>query len=146
MTADAMQNPLHILLVEDNEGDVEMTERALQSITPPCHLTVVNNGQEALDLLLRRGRYAEAVTPQLILIDLNMPRMDAKRFLERVKQEPGLGAIPIIVLTSSQSPTDIRECYERHASCYVVKPFDGKEFMSAIKQIANFWGSLAQLA
>jgi CheY-like chemotaxis protein len=107
---------------------------------------VVNNGLEALDFLLKRGTFASVTTPQLILLDLNMPRMDGKKFLEVVKEDSQLKAIPVVILTSSQSPHDIRECYERHASCYVVKPFEGKEFISVARQIVTFWGNLARLA
>jgi CheY-like chemotaxis protein len=136
---------LEILLVEDNEGDIEMTERAIRDGEPACHLSVVNNGLEAMDFLLKRGDFASQPTPRLILLDLNMPKMDGKRFLEVVKKEPQVKVIPVIMLTSSQSPVDIRECYERHASCYVVKPFDCKEFMHAVRQIVNFWSKQGQL-
>jgi two-component system, chemotaxis family, response regulator Rcp1 len=141
-----MQSSLEILLVEDNEGDVEMTERALRDGEPACRLSVVNNGLEALDFLLKRGGFASAFTPQLILLDLNMPRMDGKKFLEAIKEDSQLKTIPVVMLTSSQSPKDIRDCYERHANCYVVKPFEGKEFISAVRQIVTFWSRLSQFA
>jgi CheY-like chemotaxis protein len=129
-----MRRPLEILLVEDNEGDVDMTERAISDGACACHLSVANNGSEAMDFLLKRGDFASAPTPQI-----NMPRMDGKKFLEVVKQESQLKVIPVIMLTSSTSPKDIRECYERQASCYVVKPFDGMEFMHEVRQIVSFW-------
>jgi CheY-like chemotaxis protein len=140
-----MQTSLEILLVEDNEGDVEMTERALRDGETACRLSVVNNGLEALDFLLKRAGFASVRTPQLILLDLNMPRMDGKKFLEVMKEDSQLKTIPVVMLTSSESPKDIRDCYERRANCYVVKPFEGKEFISAVRQIVSFW-SRAQFA
>ncbi len=136
---------LEILLIEDNEGDVEMTQRALRDWKPACNIIVVNDGMEALDFLFKRGKFVETPAPQLILLDLNMPRMDGKRFLETIKIDAKLKAIPIVMLTSSQSPTDIRECYERYVSCYVVKPFNSKEFADAVRQVVGFWSSLGQL-
>ena len=140
-----MRTPLEILLIEDNEGDVELTQRVFRDGTPPCNISVANDGVEALDFLFKRGNFANMPTPQLILLDLNMPRMDGKKFLEIVKEESELKAIPVIMLTSSQSAKDIRECYERHANSYVVKPFDGKEYAEALRQIVSFWSGLGQL-
>jgi two-component system, chemotaxis family, response regulator Rcp1 len=139
-----MQRILEILLVEDNEGDVEMTQRALRD-NPSCRLSVANNGMEALDFLHKRGEFSDAPLPNIILLDLNMPRMDGKQFLETVKGEASLKTIPVIMLTSSQSPNDIRDCYERHASCYIVKPFDGKKYFEAVRQVVSFWGELGKL-
>lgn len=139
-----MQKRLEILLVEDNEGDVEMTERALRD-RPDCRITVANNGMEALDFLHKHGKFSDAPLPGIILLDLNMPRMDGKQFLEIVKREEGLKAIPVIMFTSSQSPGDIRDCYERHASCYIVKPFDGKKYFEAVRQVVSFWSELGKL-
>src|SRR6202000_238631 len=104
--------------------------RAVQGLRPDCALAVANDGLAALDLLT--GRAAGAPGPRMILLDLNMPRMDGRRFLELAKQDPRLKAIPVIMLTSSKSPADIRDCYERHASCYVVKPFDSKQFAATV--------------
>ncbi|MDE3016425.1 MAG: response regulator [Pseudomonadota bacterium] len=140
-----MQAPLEILLVEDNEGDVEMTRRALRDSKPACNVSVANNGIEALNFLHRQGQFSDAPAPQIILLDLNMPRMDGKKFLEIMKEDTTLKAIPVIMLTSSGAPTDIQECYERHANCYVVKPFDGKEFMEAVRQVVSFWISLGRI-
>ncbi len=140
-----MQLPLEILLVEDNEGDIEMTTRAFCDQEPACNISVVNNGMEAMDFLNKRGTYRDAPSPRIILLDLNMPRMDGRKFLDVVKDDPQFKAIPVVVLTSSNSLADIRDCYQRHASCYVVKPFDGKVFSDAVRQVVCFWATMAQL-
>lgn len=136
---------LDLLLVEDNEGDVEMTERALSDATPVCHVSVANDGAQALEILRKRGDYADAPTPKLILLDLNMPGMDGKQFLEIMKADAKLKAIPVVMLTSSESPNDIRECYERYASCYVVKPFDGQQFADTVRHVVRFWHTHGRL-
>ena len=140
-----MTKSLEILLVEDNEGDVDMVREALQGEIPACNLSVANNGREALDYLFKQGDFRDVFTPQLILLDLNMPRIDGKILLKIIKQEEHLKSIPVVVLTSSKAPSDIMESYENHANCYVVKPFDGKEFRSAIKQAVDFWRNVARL-
>jgi CheY-like chemotaxis protein len=139
-----MKIPLEVLLVEDNEGDVILTQRALRDHETQCRLTVVNDGAEALDYLRHQNGYADAIQPDLILLDLNMPRMNGKELLEIIKQDDELKSIAVVVLTSSQAPADIAESYARHASCYVVKPFAGDEFRNAVRQIVSFWGNLAE--
>lgn len=139
-----MARSLDILLVEDNEGDIEMTERAFRDGKPAHRMSVVNDGMEALDFLHKREKFTGAATPHLILLDLNMPRMDGKKFLENAKNDAKLKSIPVVMFTSSDSPKDIQECYERHASLYVVKPFDSKEFTDTIRNIVTFWGSFVQ--
>lgn len=140
-----MKRTLKVLLVEDNEGDIIAFRRAFRNSASACHIFAVNDGLEALDFLHKRGEFGDASTPDLILIDVNMPRVGGKEFLEVVKEEDGLKAIPVVMLTSSESPADIRECYERHASCYVVKPFDSREFESAVKRIVSFWSELGRI-
>jgi CheY-like chemotaxis protein len=142
---DMMREELEILLVEDNEGDVEMTRRAFRDGKPACNVSVANDGIDALDFLHKRGDFAGSPTPRLILLDLNMPRMDGKQFLESVKADAKLKAIPVVMLTSSQSPNDVRVCYESHASAYVVKPFDGKKFAETVRQVVQFWSDLSRL-
>lgn len=140
-----MPAPLEILLVEDNEGDVEMTRRAFGDDQASYRISVANDGMEALNFLRRQEKFGDAPRPHLILLDLNMPRMDGKQFLENAKADGAFKAIPVIMLTSSQSPDDIRECYERHASCYVVKPFGSKEFADNVRQIVGVWKDLGKL-
>ncbi len=137
---------LDILLVEDNEGDVEMTRRALSRATTPCTLSVANNGNQALDYLHGEGGGGMPHgRPDLILLDINMPRMDGKTFLRTVKHDDSLKAIPVVMFTSSESPADIRECYESYASGYVVKPFDGRQYAERLDQVVNFWGKIGEL-
>lgn len=140
-----MTQPLEILLVEDNDGDVEMVRTALEDQLPPCNISVVKDGREALSYLFNHGDFQDAAAPQLILLDLNMSGMDGKILLKIVKEDDRVSSIPVVVLTSSRAPSDIRETYARHANCYVVKPFDSKEFKNAIKQIVAFWKNLALL-
>ncbi|TCM16087.1 CheY-like chemotaxis protein [Novosphingobium sp. PhB165] len=142
--------PFKILLVEDNEGDVEMTQRALNSAEPPCSLSIAHDGVEALELLgLEPGPASDGKEsppiPQLILLDINMPRMDGKELLDAVKSDSRLRHIPVVMFTSSESPSDIRECYERHASCYVVKPFNGRKYAQALHDVVNFWSTTSRL-
>lgn len=134
-----------ILIVEDNEGDVEMTQRALKTVQPPCSLTVAHDGVHALDILRHEpGQEAPAI-PQLILLDINMPRMDGKELLAIVKSDSRLRHIPVVMFTSSESPSDIRECYERHASCYVVKPFSSRKYAEALHDVVAFWSTTSRL-
>lgn len=140
-----MSRPLEILLVEDNEGDVEITLNALSDWSPECNVTVANDGLEALAILRNEKCGNHASPPQIILLDLNMPRMGGLEFLKEIKADAKLRCIPVIILTSSQSHTDIHEGYQGHASCYVVKPFDGRAFTSAVQEIVRFWGKLSRL-
>jgi len=137
--------PLQILLVEDNDGDVEMTRRALARAEPPCELSVANDGAEGRDFLLKLGAYHEAVTPHVILLDLNMPRMNGRQLLEHVKADPRLSPIPVVIFTSSEAPSDVQEAYRLHASGYVVKPFDSRTFADTVRRIASYWGTLMLL-
>ncbi|MGC4095920.1 MAG: response regulator [Nitrospira sp.] len=140
-----MQTAHNILLVEDNEGDVEMVKLAFRDGTSMYQVWVANDGEEAMDFLYKRRQFADVPVPQLILLDLNLPRMDGKRFLEVVKTEAKLKSIPVIMLTSSQSPSDMRACYERQANCYVLKPFDVQEFAETVRQVVMFWSNLGRL-
>ena len=136
---------MHILLVEDNEGDIEITKRAIEHGKLSSTLSVAHDGVEAIEYLSRQNKFADAVRPDLILLDLNMPRMDGKEFIEVAKRDDKLKSIPIIMLTSSSAPKDIQECYERYANCYIIKPFDLTKYMDIAKQIESFWANLAQL-
>lgn len=136
---------LDILLVEDNHGDVEMTKRALTSASRAVRVSVASDGNQALEFLHREGKYDGAVTPDLILLDINMPRMDGKQFLGMIKSSPDFRSIPVVMFTSSESQNDIRECYDRYANGYVVKPFDRLEYAEALHQLVNYWGGISEL-
>jgi len=140
-----MTRSLEILLVEDNEGDVEIIQGALEEGVTSCNLSVAKNGREALDRLFKHGKFQYLAAPQLILLDLNMPGMDGNTLLKILKEHERFNTIPVVVLTSSKAPSDIREAYAHHANCYVVKPFGGKEFQDAIRQIVHFWRNLVLL-
>jgi len=140
-----MTRPLEVLLVEDNQGDIEMTRRALRNADTDCNLSVAHDGVQGLEFLRKGEAFTDAANPDIILLDINMPRMDGKRFLELTKSDTQLRTIPVIMFTSSQSPEDIRDCYERQASCYVVKPFEMKAFTSALVEVVHFWGAVGKV-
>jgi CheY-like chemotaxis protein len=134
-----MSKPLDILLVEDNPADVRLTQEAFTEGKILNNLMVVKDGVEAMDYLRRRGTYAGAVRPDLILLDLNLPRKDGREVLAEIKADPALMRIPVVVLTTSRAETDVVKSYNLHANCYVVKPVDLGQFIDVIKAIDNFW-------
>lgn len=136
---------LNILLIEDNEGDIELTKIAFSKGQLSSNLRVAHDGAEAVKCLSKQGEFQNAPRPDLILLDLNMPKMGGKEFLERVKQDAKTKSIPVIILTSSSATRDIQECYERHANCYIIKPPDLAAFIKMAGQVGDFWLNLAQL-
>lgn len=136
---------MNILFAEDNEGDVELIKIAFKKGEVPCNLSFVHDGTDAVDYLYKRGAFRDAVMPDMVLIDLNMPRMGGKEFLDVVKKDENLKAIPVIVLTSSQAPGEILECYKRHANCYILKPSGIEDFIGMARQLERFWAGLVQL-
>ena len=140
-----MTDPIEILLVEDNPGDVELTREALHETKVHMELSVVPDGVEAMAFLRRAGRYAEAPRPDLILLDLNLPRKDGRGVLAEVKADPALRHIPVVVLTSSEAEQDIARAYELHANCYVTKPVDLDQFVKIVQSIEQFWLSVVRL-
>jgi CheY-like chemotaxis protein len=133
-----------ILLVEDDPGAVLLITEAFKENRTLAHLNVVGDGEEAVDYLNRKGKYADATAPDFILLDLNLPRMDGRTFLGRVKSEGLFKSIPVIVLTSSRSDLDIREVYEMNANCYIVKPSDLDGYIETVKKLQDFWMTLVQ--
>ena len=133
-----------ILLVEDNEGDIELTRRALRKSLPQCRVEVAHDGGEAMKLLTESCE-AGAWRPQLILLDINMPRVDGKSFLRSVKASGRDRAIPVVMFTSSESAQDVRECYELYASGYVVKPFEGQLYNARLHDIVAYWNDISRL-
>jgi len=140
-----MTDPIEILLVEDNPGDVELTREALHDGKIHMNLSVVNDGVEALAFLRREGTYAGSPRPDLILLDLNLPRKDGRAVLADVKQDPSLRHIPVVVLTSSQAEQDIVRAYDLHANCYVTKPVDLDQFITIVRSIEQFWFTVVKL-
>ena len=137
--------PIEILLVEDNPGDVRLTKEAMADGKIINNLTVVIDGLEAMDFLFRKGKYAKAIRPDLILLDLNLPKKDGREVLQEIKSDPKLKTIPVVVLTISQAEQDIVTAYEQHANCYITKPVDFEQFIKVVKTIENFWFSIVTL-
>lgn len=136
---------IEILLVEDNPGDARLTLEAFKEAKVINKLSVVHDGVEALAFLRRQGRYADAATPDLILLDLNLPRMDGREVLAAIKEDATLKTIPVVVLTTSSSQDDVARAYGHHANCYITKPVDLDQFLKVIQSIENFWLSLVRL-
>ncbi|WP_309569808.1 response regulator [Deinococcus sp.] len=130
---------IEILLVEDNEPDVLLTLEAFGEASVPNRLHVARDGVEALRFLRREGEHAHAPRPDVILMDINMPRKNGLEVLQEIKADPILGSIPVVMLTTSQSDEDVRRSYERHASGYVVKPVGFENFLNAMRAFENFW-------
>ena len=137
--------PIEVLLVEDDPGDVLMTQEAFEEHKVRNRLTVVSDGAEALAYLRREGPFTEAQRPDLILLDLNLPRRDGREVLEEIKKDEDLGRIPVVVLTTSSADEDILRSYQLHANAYVTKPVDFDQFIKAVRQIDEFFVSVVQL-
>lgn len=137
--------PIEILLVEDSPGDARLTKEALKDSKVANHITVAEDGIEAMALLRREGEYAEAVRPDLILLDLNLPRKDGRQVLAELKADEGLRSIPVIILTTSQAEEDIIRTYNLHANCYITKPVDLDQFLKVVRTIEDFWLSIVKL-
>jgi len=145
MTKGFAGQPVEILLVEDNPADVRLTIEALKDAKVYNELRVVSNGVDALAYLRREGEYADATRPDLILLDLNLPRMSGLEVLEVIKNDEKLRAIPVVVITTSQAEQDIIRSYNNHANCYICKPVDLDQFITVIKSIQNFWLTIVKL-
>ena len=137
--------PVEILLVEDNPGDVKLTIEALRDGKVHNHLSVAQDGVEALAFLHREGKYATAPSPDLILLDLNLPKVDGREVLAEVKADDSLKHIPVVILTTSQADQDILRSYDLHANCYVTKPVDLDQFIAVVQSIETFWFSIVKL-
>ena len=134
-----------VLLVEDNQGDAVLTQEALAESKMRISLHHVRNGLEGLQFLRQEGSHTGAVRPDLILLDLNMPKMDGREFLEVVKGDPELRGIPVVVLTTSKHELDIVKSYDLQANCYVTKPVDFEQFQKIVREISEFWFDLVRL-
>jgi len=137
--------PVDILLVEDNPGDVRLIREGLRDGKILNQLSTVSDGQAAMDWLNKKGRYAQAVRPELILLDLNLPRKDGREVLAEIKLDPKLRSIPVVIITSSPVEEDILKSYNAHANCYITKPLDLHKFVTVVKSIEDFWLSIVKL-
>ncbi len=137
--------PLEILLVEDNSGDVVLTKDAFQQAKMRNHIQVAEDGEVALNILNKQPPYEDAITPDLILLDLNLPKMDGKELLTKIKNTPHLKRIPVVILTSSNADADIMHSYDLHANSYIVKPVNLKKLSSVVESIENFWFTVVVL-
>ena len=136
---------IDILLVEDNPGDVRLAQEALKESKIRNRLYVVEDGVEAMDFLRQQGKYGGVPRPDLILLDLNLPRKSGREVLTEVKNDESLKRIPVVVLTVSKAEEDIMKCYSNHANCYITKPLDFSQFMEITKSIEEFWLTIVKL-
>jgi two-component system, chemotaxis family, response regulator Rcp1 len=137
--------PIEILLVEDSPGDVRLTREAFKDAKVHVNLHVASDGADAMAFLGREGKHANAPRPDLILLDLNLPKKDGREVLKEVKESPALKSIPVVVLTTSDSEADVLRSYELHANCYITKPVGLEGFLKVVKSIDNFWLSVVKL-
>ncbi len=138
-------NPIHILLVEDNEGDILLTTEALQEGKILNKITVARDGRQAVDFLSKTGEYANAEAPNLILLDINLPKKNGHEVLQFIKTNDKLKLLPVIMLTTSSAERDISMAYNNHANCYITKPVDVDDFMEAVLKMEDFWINIVKL-
>lgn len=140
-----MDKSINILLVEDNPADVRLTQEAFKETTIPNHLYIARDGAEALAFLAQTGKYMDVPRPDMILLDLNLPKKDGREVLALIKNDSEYKRIPVVILTTSKEEEDISHTYEHHANCYITKPADLDEFLNVVKSIETFWLSVVQL-
>jgi len=140
-----MMKPIEILLVEDNPGDVDLARDALEHGKVNNNLHVVTDGEAAIDFLRHEGSFASSPRPDLILLDLNLPKKDGREVLAEIKVDPGLKRIPVVVLTTSRDEEDVLKSYNLHANCYLAKPIRLDQFFNMVRSIENFWLSIVVL-
>ena len=140
-----MNKEIKILLVEDNEGDIVLTMQALKKANVTNGINVAKDGDEALRYLKKKGHFSNAETPDLILLDINLPKIDGMEVLAEIKNDEHLKTIPVVMLTTSDSENDIIQSYNNHANCYITKPVDFKKFIEVVQTIKDFWISIVKL-
>jgi chemotaxis family two-component system response regulator Rcp1 len=145
MSSIEARGAIEILLVEDNPADVRLTKEALKEAKVRNNLHVVEDGVEAMKFLFQEDKYTNSARPDLILLDLNLPKKDGREVLEEIKQDDNLKRIPVVVLTTSQAEEDILRTYNLHANCYVTKPVDLDQFITIVKSIEDFWLTIVKL-
>ncbi|WP_417310482.1 response regulator [Devosia sp.] len=137
--------PIEILLIEDNPADIRLTVEGLKEAKVANRLHSVLDGKTALDFLYKRGAYQDAVKPDVVLLDLNLPGTDGRTVLTQIKNDPDLRVIPVVIVTSSEAESDIIQSYEAHANCFVSKPIDFDGFMKVVRAIEDFWFTVVRL-
>ena len=145
MRAIGAAGPVEVLLVEDSPGDVRLTREAFKDAKMHINFSVVSDGAEAMEFLKREGKHANVPRPDLVLLDLNLPKKDGCEVLKEIKGSPALQTIPVVILTTSASDTDIHRSYMLHANCYITKPVDLDGFLEVANRIDSFWLSVVQL-
>ncbi|WP_404358120.1 response regulator [Methylotuvimicrobium sp. KM1] len=145
MSLEEIGRAAEFLLVEDNPGDVRLTKEALTESKVKNNLNVVGDGEEAMAFLRRQGRYAEAPRPDVILLDLNLPKKNGREVLEEIKADPSLKRIPVVIITSSEAEQDVLRTYDLHVNCYVNKPVDLEQFIKVVQSIETFWLTIVKL-
>lgn len=140
-----MPHPIHVLLVEDNPGDADLTRETLESSKVSVRISLAVDGADALSMLMREPPYQELTAPDLILLDLNLPKVGGQEVLAVIKQQPQLRGIPVVILTSSDAEKDVARSYELGASCYVTKPVDLEAFQSIVQAVEGFWFTVVKL-
>ena len=145
MLRESLSTPINILLVEDNPGDIRLTQEVLKEGKVYNTLSVVENGVQAISFLKKENEYQDVQTPDLILLDLNLPKKDGREVLFDIKNDPDLKKIPVVVLTTSQAEEDILKVYDLNANCFISKPVDLGQFIDVIKSIKDFWLSIVKL-
>jgi two-component system, chemotaxis family, response regulator Rcp1 len=136
---------IDILLIDDSMGDVELITEVLQDSKVKNNLHVVNDGVQAMEFLKQIGKYKKAIRPDLIFLDLNMPRKDGREVLKEIKSDKTLRQIPVVIMTTSEDEQDISNSYDLQANCYVTKPLDFEQFIKVVRSIENFWFTVVQL-
>jgi len=145
MTINPLGRPADFLLVEDNPGDVRLTQEALKSHKVQNNLHVATDGEEAMAFLRRQGKYANAPRPDIILLDLNLPKKDGREVLAEIKSDPNLKTIPVVIITSSEAEQDVIKSYNLNANCYVTKPVNLDQFIKVVQSVNDFWLTIVKL-
>lgn len=145
MTTTEMVHPIEILLVEDNPGDARLAKEALKESKLKNNLYIADDGVEAMDFLYKKGKYTKMPRPDLVILDLNLPRKDGREVLNEIKTDENLKRIPVVILTISKAEEDILKTYNLHANCFISKPIDLDQFIKVVKSIEDFWLTIVKL-
>lgn len=145
MNNSRMGAPIEILLVEDNPGDVRLAREALKENKVRNNLHVIEDGESAMEFLRKQGKYQNATRPDLILLDLNLPKKDGREVLAEIKEDPDLKRIPVVMLTISKAEEDIIRAYDSHVNCYITKPIDLDQFIKVVRSVEDFWLTIVKL-